>query len=326
LSASHHPESTVRALLERCFDYAGLFPPAALSMPAAWAEYLRHQEGDEAWLTGTFICPAARLPELAACDGLSARPLHLTLLAGRATVGDFHALLEHELKQWRHFSQGHALARLSAWELRLPADLLPGPGLMRLLEVTDALLPSACSISWEADFCWPLEEWHALAHDLRDLNAGMRRHGVKLRCGGLTAEDFPPSERVARIICLARDHGLALKCTAGLHHPLRHHRPELGVDMHGFLNVWGAAHVALRHGLAPEAVQILLEEKNATAFRLEKGGLQVGGHFVETEALQRQRALLSGHGSCSIAEPVEDLVALGWLPGTYLQQESNHER
>ena len=54
-----------RALLESLVDYAGLFPPAALPMPDAVAEYRDARRGEHHWMLGRFLCPASRLEELA---------------------------------------------------------------------------------------------------------------------------------------------------------------------------------------------------------------------------------------------------------------------
>ena len=56
---------SARALLEGLVDYAGLFPPAALSMEDAVAEYARWRRSPEAWMLGRFVLPAARLRDLA---------------------------------------------------------------------------------------------------------------------------------------------------------------------------------------------------------------------------------------------------------------------
>ncbi len=55
----------LNTLLEGVIDYAGLFPPARLSMEAALAEYLDLLNGEDSWLVSRFICPSARLEELA---------------------------------------------------------------------------------------------------------------------------------------------------------------------------------------------------------------------------------------------------------------------
>src|SRR5512139_1490599 len=56
---------SVRALLVGAVDYAGLFPPAALPMAGAVAEYGRAQGGPDAWMLGRFVLPAGRLSEFA---------------------------------------------------------------------------------------------------------------------------------------------------------------------------------------------------------------------------------------------------------------------
>ena len=47
------------ALLESLIDYAGMFPPAALPLSEAVANYERYREGEYAWILGKFVAPAA---------------------------------------------------------------------------------------------------------------------------------------------------------------------------------------------------------------------------------------------------------------------------
>ena len=54
----------VRAAFESLIDYAGLFPPAALPMAGAVAEYAEALRGEHAWMLGRFIVPASRIAEL----------------------------------------------------------------------------------------------------------------------------------------------------------------------------------------------------------------------------------------------------------------------
>jgi len=55
---------SLQTLLAHLIDYAGLFPPAALSMEQALANYARYREGEHAWMLGRFIVPAARAAEV----------------------------------------------------------------------------------------------------------------------------------------------------------------------------------------------------------------------------------------------------------------------
>jgi hypothetical protein len=54
----------IYALLEGLVDYAGLFPPAGLSMADAVANYARYREGQYAWALGRFVVPFERVGEV----------------------------------------------------------------------------------------------------------------------------------------------------------------------------------------------------------------------------------------------------------------------
>jgi hypothetical protein len=119
--------------------------------------------------------------------------------------------------------------------------------------------------------------------------------GAKLRCGGLTADAFPSDEAVAAFIRACREHDVAFKCTAGLHHPFRTRDEEIGVLQHGFLNLLTATVV----DDVEAAVAAPAEE-----FDLSPAGLRWRGLSVDAEAARR---LYTAHGSCSFDEPVADL-------------------
>src|SRR5687767_6921556 len=55
---------SIRVLLDRLIDYAGLFPPAALSMQDAVRNYARYRDGEHAWALGRFIVPKERAKEV----------------------------------------------------------------------------------------------------------------------------------------------------------------------------------------------------------------------------------------------------------------------
>jgi hypothetical protein len=55
---------SLRVLLEHLIDYAGLFPPAALTMQDAVRNYARYRDGEYAWALGKFIVPQARAKEV----------------------------------------------------------------------------------------------------------------------------------------------------------------------------------------------------------------------------------------------------------------------
>ena len=129
---------------------------------------------------------------------------------------------------------------------------------------------------------------------------------LKLRTGGLDPDAFPGSAELATCIEAALDRELAFKCTAGLHHALRHRAADTGFEHHGFLNVLLATRASL-DGAGPAAVAATLEERDAATVRaaLEEAG---------PDALASARRWFTSFGSCSVDEPLEDLATLGLLP------------
>jgi hypothetical protein len=63
------PNDARRALLERFFDHAPMFPPASLPAAEALAEDRRARESEHAWMLGRLVWPAAQLSELPPDEG-----------------------------------------------------------------------------------------------------------------------------------------------------------------------------------------------------------------------------------------------------------------
>ena len=118
---------------------------------------------------------------------------------------------------------------------------------------------------------------------------------AKFRCGGPAV---PSVSALAAAIRGCRELGLAFKATAGLHHALRTPRE------HGFLNLLAAA--------------VFGDEENALRTaepRVTPDGFAWGDRIATAAEVQRvRRELFVGFGSCSVAEPIDDLRALGILP------------
>ncbi|BFV56215.1 hypothetical protein KCMC57_up13190 [Kitasatospora sp. CMC57] len=124
-------------------------------------------------------------------------------------------------------------------------------------------------------------------------------HRAKFRTGGLTADAFPTVAELAAALTACAERGVPYKCTAGLHHAVRHTDPVTGFEHHGFLNVLLAA-------ADPDRAAEALGERSGTALASAVGSLT-----------DRQAALarlsFTAFGTCSIAEPLADLAELGLL-------------
>jgi hypothetical protein len=158
--------------------------------------------------------------------------------------------------------------------------------------------------------------------DLSSWMAEVARHGgrAKIRSGGVVAEAFPTAAEVARFLLAAHRAGIPMKATAGLHHPLRGeyrltYAPQSpSGTMHGFLNVFLAA-AWVHAGLAEEEIIALLDEHDVAAFTFTEDTVRWRGHGLDVETIAATRNHLAlSYGSCSFAEPVEDLRRLKLLP------------
>ncbi|HYR28329.1 MAG TPA: hypothetical protein VEU30_07670, partial [Thermoanaerobaculia bacterium] len=57
-------KQSLRVLLDGLIDYAGLFPPAALTMQDAVRNYARYRDGEYAFALGKFVVPKERVKEV----------------------------------------------------------------------------------------------------------------------------------------------------------------------------------------------------------------------------------------------------------------------
>ena len=84
--------------------------------------------------------------------------------------------------------------------------------------------------------------------------------------------------------------------------------------MHGFLNVFVAAALVARGDVSDLELLAILEETDAAAFRVEGGAVAWRDRHVDAEDLAAARSgFARSFGSCSFAEPVQDLQQLGML-------------
>jgi hypothetical protein len=316
-------KTSLQAFLSNLIDYAGLFPPAALSLPAAIANYGRYRHHPDRWMLGRFIIPAARLDELSTLAGASFTandPYSFSILgrSGRDS-DDFLTALQADLAALTAFRQRHGPAvRTDVFETRLP----PGnhsPAALQHLLVSAGHLLGPLTPYYEAT---PGPDWHdtiattleAIAHCNSGLAGAAHPAGFKLRCGGVKAAAFPTPEQVAFALVTARDCGVPLKATAGLHHPIRRYDHTVQTHMHGFLNLFGGGILAHVHSLDQTAVQTILEDENPAAFAFNNDTF-TWQHLpaTTTQITHLRTAALISYGSCSFDEPREDLQTLALL-------------
>lgn len=302
----------VRTTLASLIDYAGLFPPAQRSMPDAVAEYVALRGEPEAWMLGRFVVPAASLDALlAALDETAAtQPVAISLIAGAGSdAADFLDAL------------GAAFQRVPALPDALNVESLevPLPALRAARDSYDAAIGQLSALRAKhslrdlpAFVELPRDERYA--SELSGAATALARAGLgaKLRCGGVVTTAFPTAEEVASFIETMADARVPFKCTAGLHHPVRHVDAETGFHMHGFLNIVTASIFA--GALTRDELVEIVAEEDATAFSVTDAGLRWRDRTAGLTDIENARASrFISYGSCSFTEPVADLKAMGVL-------------
>jgi hypothetical protein len=279
--------AAAHALFTKLVDYAGLFPPAELSMEQAVAEYATEGNGGYAWMLGRFIVQQSRVPEL--LDALGDKRFSLSVILNQGIDG---------LAQLERLRSGDPRIAVHAFEIILR------PGQIDAFPSLD--VPAFVEFPRDA-------EWEYVVPNMMEVLAH-RDLGAKIRCGGLDAKAFPSPAEVAVFIYWACKQNVPFKATAGLHHPIRHVDAASGFHMHGFLNLLAAAALA-RAGLTVDELSEVLECEDASRFHIDDRGLRFGNRHVsiaELEAMRREAFV--AYGSCSFSEPVEDLRGLHLLP------------
>lgn len=289
------PDS-VRRLMHGAIDYAGLFPPAGLSMADAVAKYRAFSERRERWMLGRFVAPVSRLTALEAALVRTppSEPWRISALAGTDVPGAVPAILAFNAHvrdgqiDWIEAKAENAVA----------------------IEEQSKAVPDGFVTYWEI----PVES------DPAEFIQAIARSGgrAKIRTGGMNEQLFPSAGQVARFIRRCDEGRVAFKATAGLHHALRGDHPltyekgSASCTMHGFLNVLLAA-AFIWGGISDEEMKGILSETEG-AFRFTRVGVQWRDRWVSRAQIQSARERLAiSFGSCSLDEPVAELKGLELL-------------
>lgn len=273
------------------FDDASLFPPAKLAMADAVAGHLRHKTAWYREMSGPFVCPDSKITELGAAltaANVAEMDLALVLPGGAAGLdAAVDAVFADPRLRLRAIELPIAAAeepRAATAQLADGLDRAPLAGANAFIEIPARLLTADA------------------ARSVAD-----RRYLAKIRTGGATAEAFPDEPTLARCLSVLVEERLAFKCTAGLHHAVRHKAPDTGFEHHGFLNVLLAVGAALD---GAGADQVAAELADADTARVAS---KISELNADADAVAAARELFTSFGTCSTDEPITDLVTLGLI-------------
>lgn len=280
-------------------DDAAVFPPGNLPLPdavRAHASYRRDPQLDG--IVGPFVLRAADVGTALGHAAGHVEPLDISpIVLGASGITD-------ALDDWAFDPR----VRIAAFEVTA-TSISASDAAARLDSVAHTVVDERRKSRLDPGVAVFVEVgWEALQHGGAEVvarRANALGLGMKLRTGGVVAEAFPSEVQLGATILALVTAGAPFKCTAGLHHAVRHRDPTTGFEHHGFLNVL-AATVLAGSGADEAAVSAAVSEQDAD---------KVVATLVDAsdDALADARASFRSYGSCSITEPVEELARLGLL-------------
>ena len=277
------------ALFTALFDDAAIFPPGNSPLPEAVAAHRGWQRTAAAPMVGPFVVTAAHLDELA---GLGAGfPLAVTVPSGPPGLADVLATDGFDVVSVETPYAAGGLA-----ELQAAAATVTVYAEVPVMDLTDELAAQLVA-------------------------AGLR---LKLRTGGTHPGSFPSGPALATALVVAVHAGLPFKLTAGLHNALRHRDPVTGLEHHGFGNVLAAVAEARRGDSNGTGRAEIVDSVTAILEAQEPQTIIELVNALNREDIVAVRERFTSFGTCSIIEPLDDLVALGLLPASFRLASGNY--
>lgn len=281
-------DETSGRLLEAMFDDAAVFPPGSSALDSAILNHLARRSTLVGPLTGPLLIRLDQVDETHRLARLSASLLGIDLTVNPLSIGIV-------------VPDGH-----------LDGSLSVEPTVSDVLEIATLELKTSAE-NWRADGK-ELHEASTQAAKYLELTGEQVGAGAletlshssvnpKFRTGGLQAHLFPTPKELATIIQAAVTHETPFKLTAGLHQAVRHTSETTGLTHHGFLNI-ALATEAANAGQSIDRLQDLLEETDSSRIVT----------LVRSELTSDWRRWFRSFGTCSVAEPIDSWVDLGFDP------------
>ena len=276
--------SSLPAAWSGLVDDAAVFPPGNAALADALSAYAARSGEWYADLVGPLVVKDTQLADVPADV-----PVSVVLTGGAGSVAGVATLAT---------KRRHRLVALEAAVRDL--DDLAG-NVRRINAAVDAAHDDGgiadTQVYVELPQTAPTADWLAAADAVAEAEAHL-----KFRTGGPESQLFPDAATVAAWIDAALDRETSYKCTAGLHHAVRHRDHETDFEHHGFLNVLLATRRAFDGGTVAEVAEVLDDHYANDLVALAR-----------TSDLAGARRWFTSYGSCSVTEPLEDLLGLGLL-------------
>jgi hypothetical protein len=317
------PVKSLKTFTDKLIDYAGLFPPASLSLAQAFHNYLFYLQGEYKWMLNKFVIPAKRLGELANLMSemkINGKISFSILGTGGETVNDFYKNLSDDFSRIIEFKcNNFEQISIEIFEVRLPREALEKEDdydlydlLINISTQLEKSIGNNIPIFYEA----PMTNNHKstvfrIVESIAGLDKGC---GFKLRTGGTQPIAFPKPDQIAFAIMTCCELKVPMKFTAGLHHPIRHYDEGVSSYMHGFFNVFGAGILAYTNNFDETELLDVLNDEEPYEFIFKDEGFEWNQIQVSnSQIMEARREFMISYGSCSFEEPIEDLKIMELL-------------
>src|SRR6476646_4313796 len=179
--------ASLRILLERSIDYAGMFPPCSLELEPALQNQSRYLQLEDRWMLNGFVLPIQKFDAAKQLLGQfdPAHPLSISALGPKTdNATAFWTELEETDDAIRSLA-GHNVDLVVINQLEM---FLPGDVDLSLLREARSMIGSL-PVFWEAPPDRAGSTIELLSQHNSDID--VPTFGYKMRTGGVTADAFP---------------------------------------------------------------------------------------------------------------------------------------
>ena len=319
--------NSLKSFLNNLIDYAGLFPPAGLDLDSALANYRKYHKSEFDLALSRFILQVSRLSETSDIlrnTDLTEKDLNFSILPTPGkNIKELKENIISDVIACKNFiAEFPDSIEINTFEIKLPDELFESYDSHKFYDLICYINEKLNSVTDKGTvvfFEGTLKSvWQKNSEYLIDSvyknNLSNTPSGFKLRTGGLTPDAFPDSKQIAFCIKKCLDTKVAMKFTAGLHHPFRHSDKSIGAKMHGFVNVFGAGITAMRHDITDAGIVEMLDDEDPDNFKFTNDSFSWKGWQSEIDDIDFARKdLVLSYGSCSFDEPIDDLKSLNLI-------------
>lgn len=311
------------ALLGGIIDYAGTFPPAALSLSQTLAHAMHfRKQGKQPWLMGRLTVTLSDLKKVgnrllydSGADGSAWVFTALGTPLDSQASHEWSKTIEWDLREIQHWEEKRRESSLRqevvGYEIKLPlfaTDAASSEFFKRLFDrwqrVASPQITPYFEVGLQGDWQQQLKAVATgLSVGLETLDNAALIPAIKVRTGG---QWVPPADCLAEVLGTTTSYGFRFKATQGLHEAITHG------NSYGFVNLFAAINLVQALGtdhFGKGAIKDCLTVEDPSAFSFGTNYFSFRNYRLDLETIEASRSRHGAtFGSCSVDEPDESLA------------------